>query len=296
MSRRAAWDAQRTALKLLELGPKKSETRFAADRRVYKQQVSALRKEWRRDDLLARRAAYVSARTQAAQRSSQRPEAWTQSTSDREAEREARAQRLASDRARVAKDQANARRMSETRVSERAAAEAESRRKWLQKMLHEYDVEGDEALSYFAGRRSWINDRNFDKKVQMLSINPHSPVNRWNQIARRMLVDEEQETINERLGGRRTSPLLTSLGAAYDSPPGGSPQTTVASGASDAAGAPAGVAAGGTSGSDFDGAQDTESPDMALSREDGDFLATIEKVMADLPPEAAKKEDGPKQD
>ena len=66
MSRRAAWDAQRTALKLLELGPKKSETRFAADRRVYKQQVSALRKEWRRDDLLARRAAYVSARTQAA--------------------------------------------------------------------------------------------------------------------------------------------------------------------------------------------------------------------------------------
>ena len=57
-SRAQRWAAQRAGWKLANRG----DNHFAAERRLYNQQLKELRKEWLGDDLARRRAAYVKRR------------------------------------------------------------------------------------------------------------------------------------------------------------------------------------------------------------------------------------------
>ena len=59
-ARVARWATERAANKLANRG----DTHFAADRRLYAKQLSELRREWKSEELLQRRQAYVAQREQ----------------------------------------------------------------------------------------------------------------------------------------------------------------------------------------------------------------------------------------
>lgn len=215
MSRRAAWLAERASLKLIDLGKGKTDTFFNADRRVYKEQLSALRRQWVTEDLHARRAAYVASRVEAA-KSKVRTEGTSMYQTRREEYREARARELAAERTSQDKQHENADRVSAQRMAKRAEAEAEFLRKWMQGVLKDYDVEGTAStMPLRMGSRSWLYPENMDKKLNMLLMTPKSPVDRWNGIARRNQQEEQDEAINARTAGTYV-PSASSLAQVYD--------------------------------------------------------------------------------
>ena len=59
-ARVARWAAERATWQLRNRG----DTHFAADRRLYKKQLTELRRDWLSQDLLQRRMAYVAERDQ----------------------------------------------------------------------------------------------------------------------------------------------------------------------------------------------------------------------------------------
>lgn len=91
-SRFVAWEAEKAGWKLANRG----DTRYAAERRLFRKQVKGLRRDLQAEDLTQRRLAYVSARD-AARAKQQDPEAARRSNEERElrkAEAAARVQRL----------------------------------------------------------------------------------------------------------------------------------------------------------------------------------------------------------
>lgn len=277
-TRRAAWEAQRAVanLKLRNLGPGKTDTLFNADRRMYKEQLSALRREWLTEDLNARRAAYVESRSRAAQ-SDTRSAGAAQHDAAREARREERARELSVERARLDKERANSRRVSEKRSAKRDEAEAEFLRRWMHGVLKEYDVEGTAStLPIRSGMRSWLHPENFEKRVHLLLMQSKSPVEKWNRIARQLQAEEEREALAERLGGRLL-PSDASLLAPYDG--GGGGESAPAASSSPPA----------TRGSKASAAPPAAPPE--LLKEDEAFLHELGKVIADLepPPPPPKK-------
>jgi len=292
-SRRAAWEAQRAVskLRLLDLGPRKTDNLFSADRRVYQQQLSDLRKEWLTEDLQARRAAYVANRAAAAKSSQTIDVGAVERAAAREAAREARAAELSAERERMAKEKANAQRVSERRTVEREKAQDEYLRRWIQGVLKEYDVEGTATtLPMLQGTRSWLHPENFEKRLHLLLMQSKSPVEKWNKIARRLQADEEREALMERLGGRML-PSDASLLAPYsdDSAARASATSPLPSPGS----APAAPSSAGVGGAAAAAAASTSSspPDAGLLKADEEFLVDLAKVIEDLgpPPDPPKK-------
>ncbi len=287
---RRAWEAQRASLKLVDLGKRKSDTLFNADRRAYKEQLSNLRREWLTEDLHARRAAYVASREQAA-RSVMRTASTSMYETRRAERREARARELAAERIRQDKDQENAERVSERRAVKRSEVEAEFLRQWMHGVLKDYDVAGTvSTLPLRMGTRSWLYPENFDKKLHVLLMQTKSPVDRWNQIARRNQQEEQDEATMARTAGTYV-PSPMSLAQVYD------PATGAVHGAtaiSDEVGAAAGVdvppapAAGVKT---VERSEPVVPPE--LSAEDDDFLAELRAAKQNLPP---VEDDGKKKD
>lgn len=205
--RAAKWAAQRAGWKLANRG----DTHFAADRRLYNQQMKELRKEWMEDDLLRRRAKYVRRRDaalkQAEARAAQLAAAQHSdgAASVRAEKQQARQEELAERARHEAAQEAHRKRLAEMRMARKMGAEADFRRKWLEGVMNDYDVQGDTTVSTSLGhrKRSWLTPENFDKRLQLLLIRHESPVDAWNSAARRLQSEEEQEALVERLGGGR---------------------------------------------------------------------------------------------
>ena len=201
---RRVWEANRAAWRLAT----RADTHYSADRRLYKKQLSELRKEWVLEDLMARREAYVNARKEADHKAEHKAAQSTDRTAQIAAEREELAQRMVAERASVEKQQANAQRVGEARAAKRTAVETEFRRKWMERLLNDYDVEGSAEITFArSSKRSWFQpDENFEHKLKLALMQRHSPVDKWNATARKLLHEEEQEKIQSRLGGAMVTP------------------------------------------------------------------------------------------
>ena len=204
-ARVARWAAERATWKLANRG----DNHYAADRRLYKKQMSELRKAWSSEDLMQRRSAYVAQR-EAAQRKVEK-DAEKQAVQElrraspevmqRKAERAER-NRLIQEREQ--KRVANEIKMGEKALAAQHEAEDAFRRKWLEGVLADYDVEGRAPTSAFSRerKRTWLNPDNFDKRLHLLMMRNESPVDRWNSIARELKEVEDKERHNERMGGK----------------------------------------------------------------------------------------------
>jgi hypothetical protein len=202
-SRAARWASQRASWRLANRG----DTHFAADRRLYKQQMTELRKEWHMEDLLSRRAAYAKARDAKLQAAEARAASAAQSAADAAQSEQHEAERVAREKRRISlqKQEANALKVSARQAELRLRAETEFRRKWLKGVLQDYDVQGGEMSGTSLPRerrRSWLTRDNFDKRLHMVLMRTESPVNMWNLLARQLQADEEKAALAERLGGR----------------------------------------------------------------------------------------------
>lgn len=204
-ARAAAWEAQRAAWKLANRG----DTHLAADRRLYKLQMKELRKEWLEEDRLARRAAYVANREKYREREEQKKatEAVSLEFAETAADLREEKQRMHALRLeQKAKRDANLEKLAVERGEKRREAETDFRKRWLQDMLSEYDVDGRMPLNALAAldkrKRAWLTPENFDKRLHMLMVRPESPVKKWDGIARRLQEEEEREMLAERQGGR----------------------------------------------------------------------------------------------
>jgi len=201
---RRVWEANRAVWRLAT----RADTHYSADRRLYKNQLSELRKEWILEDLMARREAYVNARKEAEHKAEHKAAQSTDRTVQIATEREELAQRMVAERARVDELQTNAQRVGEARAAKRKAVETEFRRKWMERLLKDYDVEGRAEISFArTTKRSWFKpDENFEHKLKLALMQRHSPVDKWNATARKLLHEEEQEKIQSRLGGAMVTP------------------------------------------------------------------------------------------
>lgn len=203
-ARAARWAAQRASWKLAT----RREDHFTADRRLYRIQMTELRKEWKLEDLHARRAAYLKER-----------EAQAKIAAGKAARLEAKAAAKAADAGFLAqraeeeakqavmlqKQKEHAKRMKEQRAIKREEAEADFRRRWLDDLLNEVDVEGKTSVSDSAfskaRKRPWLTPENFDHQLTSLLMRSESPVEKWNNIARKLARDEQKATLAERTGG-----------------------------------------------------------------------------------------------
>jgi hypothetical protein len=233
MSRRAVWEAQRAAVKVMR---DSKDTQFAAERRLYNQQLSELRKEWSMEALLARRQAYVAAREMAAQRKSSASSSQETRVEaiDREATRQLRAQNKARREASDAKKRANAERVGAEWASKREAAETGFREKWMSDLLKKYDVSGTKLRAAITrvqsgGVASWLTPDNFEKRLTMLLIKHRSPVDRWHSIAVELEEEERKELMQHRIGGTYLDRQRSTLfgGGLTSGAPSGSPPFSV---------------------------------------------------------------------
>ena len=282
-ARVAKWAAERAAYQLANRG----DSHFAADRRLYKRQLTEMRKEWLAEDLLQRRTAYVAKRDAEMKRDKRREKKAALAERKASSEqamllREERESAMAVFRENERKRKANERKVGERTLAMRQAKEDEFRAKWLEGVLADYDVDGNMPTNAFSRdrKRAWINPENFDKKLPQLMIRTESPVDMWNLLARKLQSEEEREALNERLGGRLQPPD----GGADGSAVAGADATAALAAklramTTDGALGPGGdAAAGGASGAKADG-----KPGAA-------FLENLTKTIADL--NAPKPEGG----
>ena len=98
--------------------------------------------------------------------------------------------------------------MGENALANRRATEGDFRRRWLQGVLQDYDVKGNQQTNAFSRerKRTWINPENFDRRLPQLLMRAESPVEMWNSVARKLQTEEQRELLSERLGGRLQAP------------------------------------------------------------------------------------------
>lgn len=298
-ARAARWAAQRASWKLANRG----DTHVATDRRLYKKQLTELRKEWKLEDLSARRTAYEKERELTAQRKEAqeaRPSRSAVDTSDPQftAAAAEEAQWL---NERKRKQQENKKRIAARRAAKLEEAETEYRHGWLQEMLKEYDVDGTTPVNAFTQyrKRAVLTPDNFDKRLHMLLVRNQSPVDNWNGVARRLEADEQRAALDERTGGR----LLHSPAEPPVSPPNAATPVPAAGAAAEEGTRGLGAAGPGRSGDELDadrGGSDVGTPSVheggnagsGDGHNDAALLEDLKSAMAEL--QVDKDDEAPK--
>lgn len=178
----------------------RGDTQFVSERRLWRLQMTELRRNLLHEDLLKRRAAYVAKRQAAedfreAQIRDEDPLA--------EVRRREVQDRVASERDAAVRQREAARAHGQERLAARRAAEQQERLSWLHALQKEYDVTGNEApkFSLSARKRSFLTPENIDKKLSMLLMGVKSPVEDWTNRARDTQAAEEQQQKYNLLGG-----------------------------------------------------------------------------------------------
>ena len=208
-ARAARWAAQRASWKLAT----RREDHFTADRRLYRIQMTELRKEWKLEDLHARRAAYLKereAQAKIAAGKAARLEAKAAAKADDAVLSAQRAEEEAKQAVMLQNQKEHAKRMKERRAMKREDAEADFRRRWLDDLRNEVDVEGETSVSNpilsnpilsKTRKRPWLTPENFDDQLTRILMRSESPVEKWNQIARKLKSEEQKAVLEERTGG-----------------------------------------------------------------------------------------------
>lgn len=179
----------------------RGDTQFVSERRLWRLQMTELRRNLLHEDLIERRAAYVAKRQAADElREAQiRDEDSMAEVRKREVQ-----ERVANERAAAVQEREAARAHGQQRLVARRAAEQQDRLSWLHALQKEYDVTGSEPPSKFslsARKRSFLTPENIDKKLSMLLMGVKSPVEDWTNRARDTQAAEEQQQKYNLLGG-----------------------------------------------------------------------------------------------
>jgi len=198
---RGRWKEQRAGWQLANAG----DNWYAAERRLWKLQMTELRREWELDALSRRREEYVQ-RREAARQMQAAKDARAHEKSMREAERVKEGpsdEELAHQAELHRKHQERQTQWRDSLLRKRDDAEKEYRRKWLEKMMAEYDLEGGEKTGMRSiGKRALLSPENLDKRLQIILMNTQSPIAKWNGLARKHQMTEEELILAERTGGR----------------------------------------------------------------------------------------------
>ena len=178
----------------------RGDTKFVSDRRLWRLQMTELRRNLQHEDLLARRAAYVAKRSEAEELRQSR-------LSDVDPMEEVRRRevqnRVAAEAEEAARRSEAARAHGQRRMAARREAEEKERLAWLHALQKEYDVTGSETprFSLVARKRSFLTPENIDKKLSLLLMGVKSPVEDWNNRARDTQATEEKQQKAYLLGG-----------------------------------------------------------------------------------------------
>ena len=207
---RAKWLAEKAGWRLANRG----DTWYAAERRLYKRQMTELRKSLHLEDLQRRRAEYVAARDAP-------PKVYEHDEDELESKAESARYLLlraaATDKARKERElqAANHLYVNTRRRDGRQAAQDADREKFLQRLLEEQDVTGEHVGSFGQRRvRPWVNEQNLERRLSMLLVRPESPISKWDDLSRKTAEEIESAYRDERMGGK-----LADAAAAAAAPP-----------------------------------------------------------------------------
>ena len=207
---RAKWLAEKAGWRLANRG----DTWYAAERRLYKRQMTELRKSLHLEDLQRRRAEYVAARDAP-------PKVYEHDEDELESKAESARYLLlraaATDKARKERElqAANQLYVNTRRRDGRQAAQDADREKFLQRLLEEQDVTGEHVGSFGQRRvRPWVNEENLERRLSMLLVRPESPISKWDDLSRKTAEEIESAYRDERMGGK-----LADAAAAAAAPP-----------------------------------------------------------------------------
>ena len=207
---RAKWLAEKAGWRLANRG----DTWYAAERRLYKRQMTELRKSLHLEDLQRRRAEYVAARDAP-------PKVYEHDEDELESKAESARYLLlraaATDKARKERElqAANQLYVNTRRRDGRQAAQDADREKFLQRLLEEQDVTGDYVGGVGQRRvRPWVNEDNLERRLSMLLVRPESPISKWDDLSRKTAEEIESAYRDERMGGK-----LADAAAAAAAPP-----------------------------------------------------------------------------
>ena len=195
---RAKWLAEKAGWRLANRG----DTWYAAERRLYKRQMTELRKSLHLEDLQRRRAEYVAARDAP-------PKVYEHDEDELESKAESARYLLlraaATDKARKERElqAANQLYVNTRRRDGRQAAQDADREKFLQRLLEEQDVTGDYVGGVGQRRvRPWVNEDNLERRLSMLLVRPESPISKWDDLSRKTAEEIESAYRDERMGGK----------------------------------------------------------------------------------------------
>lgn len=196
-SRRTVWEAQRAAIRLRGA----SDNRFSAERRLWKKQLTELRREWEAEDIMKRRAVYLVQREEDRAIEARRVEREKIKIINNKAEEYAAREMMAAERReRVLRAK---RRESFKRRAVNEDAATDFRRNWLEQIQNEQDISGTAgSVLGVAKRRPWIYPETIDAKMMSIWLQQASPVDKWKAVERTQLEEEEFQTIPERIRGK----------------------------------------------------------------------------------------------
>uniref|UniRef100_A0A7S4MDP5 Uncharacterized protein n=1 Tax=Prymnesium polylepis TaxID=72548 RepID=A0A7S4MDP5_9EUKA len=156
-------------------------------------------------------------------------------------------------------------------------------------MMAEYDLEGGEKTGMRSiGKRALLSPENLDKRLQIILMNTQSPIAKWNGLARKHQMTEEELILAERTGGRV---LDNEPAEPYDDPAAVAEVAKLLSGFTSLRDTKPAAAADAPA-ADAPAAEGKEQ----LSESDEQMLSQLRELMGDLKaPSAPDKPDKPKE-
>jgi hypothetical protein len=234
-----------------------------------------------------RRAAYLKAREEEAQgkeKRAARKDATSTANMEESKLAAARAEQESFLAERLRRQKESKKRMADRRAAKHEEAETEFRKRWLEDLLVEYDVDGSTQVNAFtqSRKRSFLTPENFEKQLHRKLIRATSPVDKWNGIARQLVQDEQKAALDERTGGRLlhspTEPAVPRPQAATSAP---APRATAGDGSRSLAAAGARDAGGGIDAGP-PGVRQGDAENAGGGPNDDDLLKNLKSAMAEL--------------
>jgi len=194
----ARWKEEKAAWRLANRG----DNWYSAHRRLFRMQMTTLRREWELDALARRREEYVQRRAAQRQAAAEKVA--------RAQEKERRAAEIAEEgpseeelerQTRLHKEyQERRRQRAHLSLEKKEQAEADARREWLSKAMNEHDFDAKEHRMHSVGKRILVTPENLNNRLQIMMLNTQSPVLKWDNVARERA--KEDATLSRRVGGQ----------------------------------------------------------------------------------------------
>jgi len=182
----------------------KGDTRFAAERRLWRSQMTEMRRNLQNEELVVRRETYLAAREKKAafdaEQARNKPSLMAEL---RKLEMKARLdlQREEADAARLVRREA-----AMEKEAFKRGAENKERLAWLEELQRDYSVDGSAPQTFSLDarkKRAFLTPENIDRQLTaMLVASDRSPIDKWAGRARESQKEEDEQQ-KEAMGGSR---------------------------------------------------------------------------------------------